>query len=135
MLYHEGFAVHPLVLWSHDSGVGFFGGINNTCKTYGEDLQHDAPSFGFQVPEGVRNLDEAVENLPKDRPVLLITSSYVGQPPDHAKGFVAWLETRAAAGDDSLLSNAAAVLHLLVAPSLPAYAERRLLPEASFRGG
>lgn len=83
----------------------FFGGISNTCKTYGEDFQHDAPSFGFQVPDGVRNLDEAVENLPKDRPVLIITSSYEGQPPDNAKGFVAWLETRAAAGDDSLLKG------------------------------
>ncbi|KAG6362091.1 hypothetical protein INS49_010320 [Diaporthe citri] len=83
----------------------FFGGISNTCKTYGGDFQHDAPSFGFQVPDGVRNLDEAVENLPKDKPVLIITSSYEGQPPDNAKGFVAWLETRAAAGDDSLLKG------------------------------
>lgn len=83
----------------------FFGGISNTCKTYGEDFQHDAPGFGFQVSDGVRNLDEAVENLPKDRPVLIITSSYEGQPPDNAKGFVAWLETRAAAGDDNLLKG------------------------------
>ncbi|KAI7783172.1 cytochrome P450 [Diaporthe eres] len=83
----------------------FFGGISNTCKTYGEDFQHDAPGFGFQVPDGARNLDEAVENLPKDRPVLIITSSYEGQPPDNAKGFVAWLEARAAAGDDNLLKG------------------------------
>lgn len=83
----------------------FFGGISNTCKTFAEDFQHDAPGFGFQVPDGVRNLDEAVENLPKDRPVLIITSSYEGQPPDNAKGFVAWLETRAAAGDTGLLEG------------------------------
>lgn len=81
----------------------FFGGISNTCKTYGEEFQHDAPGFGFQVHQGVRNLDEAVENLPTDRPVLIITSSYEGQPPDNAKGFVAWLETRAAAGNEGLL--------------------------------
>lgn len=83
----------------------FFGGISNTCKTYGEDFQHDAPGFGFQAQNGVRNLDEAVENLPNDRPVLIITSSYEGQPPDNAKGFVAWLETRAAAGEDRLLEG------------------------------
>lgn len=83
----------------------FFGGISNTCKTFAENFQHDAPGFGFQVPDGVRNLDEAVENLPKDRPVLIITSSYEGQPPDNAKGFVAWLETRAAAGDTGLLEG------------------------------
>lgn len=83
----------------------FFGGISNTCKTYGEDFQHDAPGFGFQVQHGVRNLDEAVENLPSDRPVLIIASSYEGQPPDNAKGFVAWLETRAAAGEDRLLEG------------------------------
>ncbi|KAK2610525.1 hypothetical protein N8I77_003948 [Diaporthe amygdali] len=83
----------------------FFGGISNTCKTFAEDFQHDAPSFGFQVPDGVRNLDEGVENLPTDKPVLIITSSYEGQPPDNAKSFVAWLETRAAAGDDGLLKG------------------------------
>lgn len=83
----------------------FFGGISNTCKTYGEDFQHDAPGFGFNVPDGVHNLDEAVENLPTDKPVLIITSSYEGQPPDNAKGFVAWLETKAAAGEDSLLKG------------------------------
>lgn len=83
----------------------FFGGISNTCKTYGEDFQHDAPGFGFHVPDGVQNLDEAVENLPTDRPVLIITSSYEGQPPDNAKGFVAWLETKAAAGESSLLEG------------------------------
>lgn len=82
-----------------------FGGISNTCKTYGEDFEHDAPSFGFQAQGGVRNLDEAVENLPTDRPVLIITSSYEGQPPDNAKGFVAWLETRAATGEESLLKG------------------------------
>lgn len=46
-----------------------------------------------------------MENLPRDRPVLIITSSYEGQPPDNAKSFVAWLETRAAAGDDGLLKG------------------------------
>jgi len=73
----------------------FYGGNTGTCKSFAEDLQTSAPKFGFDVPENVRNLDDAVENLPKDRPVILITSSYEGLPPDNARNFVAWLETRA----------------------------------------
>ncbi|KAK0632364.1 cytochrome P450 [Immersiella caudata] len=73
----------------------FFGGNTGTCKSFGEDLETSAPQFGLAVPNNCRNLDEAVENLPRDRPVILITSSYEGLPPDNARNFIAWLETRA----------------------------------------
>ncbi|KAK4230656.1 cytochrome P450 [Podospora fimiseda] len=74
----------------------FYGGNSGTCKSFGEDLQTDAPHHGLDVPLKVQSLDDAVENVPKDRPVVIITSSYEGQPPDNARNFVAWLETRAA---------------------------------------
>jgi len=73
----------------------FFGGNTGTCKSFGEDLETSAPNFGLGVPNKIRNLDEAVENLPKDRPIIIITASYEGLPPDNARNFVAWLETRA----------------------------------------
>jgi cytochrome P450 / NADPH-cytochrome P450 reductase len=73
----------------------FFGGNTGTCKAFAEDIQTSIMSLGFTVPGGIKNLDEAVENLPTDRPVLIITSSYEGLPPDNAKNFVAWLEARA----------------------------------------
>lgn len=44
----------------------------------------------------VQELDDAVEKLPTDKPVVIITPSYEGRPPDNAKKFVAWLEKLAA---------------------------------------
>ncbi|KAK3372491.1 cytochrome P450 [Podospora didyma] len=73
----------------------FFGGNTGTCKSFGEDIETAAPNFGLAVPSKVQNLDEAVENLPKDRPVVIIASSFEGLPADNARNFVAWLETRA----------------------------------------
>ncbi|KAK3341493.1 cytochrome P450 [Lasiosphaeria hispida] len=73
----------------------YYGGNTGTCKSFGEDLETAAPNFGLGVPDKVQDLDEAVESLPKDRPVIIITSSFEGLPADNAKNFVAWLETRA----------------------------------------
>ncbi|KAK1754907.1 cytochrome P450 [Echria macrotheca] len=74
-----------------------YGGNTGTCKSFSEDLQTDAPNFGLGVPAGVQNLDEGVEHLPANgKPVIIITSSYEGKPPDNGRNFVAWLETRAA---------------------------------------
>ncbi|KAK3986871.1 cytochrome P450 [Cladorrhinum sp. PSN332] len=74
----------------------FYGGNSGTCKSFGEDLETSAPHHGLGVPLKVQSLDDAVENVPKDRPMIIITSSYEGQPADNARNFVAWLETRAA---------------------------------------
>ena len=38
-------------------------------------------------------LDAATEHVPKDRPVVIITPSYEGQPPDNGRKFVTWLES------------------------------------------
>ncbi|KAK4188550.1 cytochrome P450 [Podospora australis] len=73
----------------------FYGGNSGTCKSFGEDLESTSRNFGLHAPSKVQSLDDAVENLPKDRPVVMITSSYEGQPADNARNFVAWLENRA----------------------------------------
>lgn len=44
----------------------------------------------------VQELDDAVDKLSTDKPVVIITPSYEGRPPDNAKKFVAWLEKLAA---------------------------------------
>ncbi|KAH8891028.1 cytochrome P450 [Thozetella sp. PMI_491] len=80
----------------------FYGGNTGTCKSFGEDIQTNAPGYGFAV-DAVKSLDEAVEAIPRDRPVVLITSSYEGLPPDNARGFVAWLEARVAGGTSNKL--------------------------------
>lgn len=80
-----GDAGHPLAV--------FYGGNSGTCKSFSEDVITDAQQYGFNGE--VKSLDSATEALPTDRPVVIITSSYEGQPPDNAKHFVAWLEANA----------------------------------------
>ncbi|PSR76254.1 cytochrome P450 [Coniella lustricola] len=83
----------------------YYGGNTGTCKAYAEDMQTVAPNFGFDVPNGVCSLDEAVENLPTDKPVLIFAASYEGQPADNAKMFVAWLEGLAKTGNSDALTG------------------------------
>ena len=67
-----------------------YGSNAGTCKAFAEDLQTNAPEYGFEV--SVMTLDQATENIPKGIPFIVITSSYEGKPPDNAKKFVSWLE-------------------------------------------
>lgn len=67
-----------------------YGSNAGTCKAFAEDLQTNAPEFGFEA--SIMTLDQATENIPKDIPFVIITSSYEGKPPDNAKKFVSWLE-------------------------------------------
>lgn len=68
----------------------FIGGNTGTCEGLAQDLAKKAPDFGLSVD--IQDLDSAVENLPTDRPCVIITATYEGKPPDNAKKFVAWIE-------------------------------------------
>lgn len=69
----------------------FYGSNTGTCQGLADWLAMTAPQRGFQAT--VLPLDEAEGNLPKDRPVVLITSTmYEGQAPDNGAKFVKWLE-------------------------------------------
>ena len=72
------------------SVTAFFGGNTGTCESLAQDLSKSALGFGLEVD--IQNLDSATENLPTDRPCVIITTSYEGKPPDNAKKFVAWIE-------------------------------------------
>lgn len=74
----------------------FFGGNQGTCESLVDALSRMAPEFGLELD--VRELDAATENLPTDRPCVIITPSYEGRPPDNAKKFVAWVESLASKG-------------------------------------
>ena len=67
-----------------------YGSNAGTCKAFAEDLQTNAPEFGFEA--SVVTLDQTTESIPKGIPFVIITSSYEGKPPDNAKKFVSWLE-------------------------------------------
>ncbi|KAK4199539.1 putative bifunctional cytochrome P450 group I:NADPH-P450 reductase [Triangularia verruculosa] len=67
-----------------------FGGNMGTAESLMQSLSRTAPDFGLEVD--VRALDSGTDNLPTNRPCVIITPSYDGRPPDNAKKFVKWLE-------------------------------------------
>jgi len=70
-----------------------YGSNAGTCKSYAEDLETNAPRFGFKA--NIASLDSATEHIPKDQPIVIIEPSYEGKPADNAKKFTAWLEGNA----------------------------------------
>lgn len=75
---------------SHRPMTVFFGGNMGTCESLAQTVGKTASSHGYKAQ--VRPLDDAARNMPKDQPILLITSSYEGQPPDNACNFIEWIE-------------------------------------------
>ncbi|TQN65714.1 Bifunctional cytochrome P450/NADPH--P450 [Colletotrichum shisoi] len=70
----------------------YYGSNSGTCEALAQRLAANAKTHGFNATV-VEPLDTARENLPKNQPVVIITASYEGQPPDNAAHFVAWLES------------------------------------------
>ncbi|KAL4873964.1 hypothetical protein BDV12DRAFT_205389 [Aspergillus spectabilis] len=68
-----------------------YGSNSGTCETLARRIAADAPSKGFQVTK-FDGLDSGRSALPTGQPIVIVTSSYEGQPPDNAKQFVSWLE-------------------------------------------
>ncbi|EHK18616.1 uncharacterized protein TRIVIDRAFT_50977 [Trichoderma virens Gv29-8] len=68
----------------------FYGSDSGTCEFMAQRLANDASSHGFKA--AVDTLDAAREALPIDGPVIIITSSYEGQPPHNAGHFVDWIQ-------------------------------------------
>lgn len=72
--------------------VILFGSNSGTCQSLAQKL---ASSFAVKTGNSatVQDLDSAVNNISTEQPLIIITSSYEGQPPDNAARFVAWLES------------------------------------------
>jgi cytochrome P450/NADPH-cytochrome P450 reductase len=67
-----------------------YGSNSGTCEALAQSLARVASGRGFRAQ--VEPLDSAVGKVPKDQPVVLISSSYEGQPPDNAAHFFEWLQ-------------------------------------------
>ena len=80
----------------HPAGVDgkpmtvLYGSNSGTCEGLAQTLAGAAGGHGYKA--SVKPLDAAVDKLPTDHPVIVITASYEGQPPDNAGQFVAWLK-------------------------------------------
>ncbi|OQD89465.1 hypothetical protein PENANT_c002G02902 [Penicillium antarcticum] len=70
----------------------FYGSNSGTCKALAHQLASTAIARGF-TKQKLALLDTAVDNLPRNEPVVIVTTTYDGQPTDDAKQFVAWLES------------------------------------------
>ena len=68
-----------------------FGSNSGSCESFAGTLASEAPLYGYNAT--VATLDSVVGALPLDRPVILITASYEGNPCDNAKQFIAYLES------------------------------------------
>ena len=71
---------------STESLAVFFGGNLGTCESLAQTVAHSSPSHGYRAE--IKPLDKAAYALPKHRPVLIITSTYEGGPPDNAGQFL-----------------------------------------------
>lgn len=70
----------------------YYGSNSGTCEAMAQRLAADAPLHGFRAT-AVAPLDAANQNMPKDRPVVIITATYEGQPPSNAGIFMSWVES------------------------------------------
>jgi cytochrome P450/NADPH-cytochrome P450 reductase len=70
----------------------YYGSNTGTCEALANRLASDAANHGFKV-DVVDTLDAARENVPTDKPVVMVTASYEGQPADNAAHFVNWVGT------------------------------------------
>ncbi|KAH7385832.1 NADPH-cytochrome P450 reductase-like protein [Pyrenochaeta sp. MPI-SDFR-AT-0127] len=70
----------------------YYGSNTGTCEALANRLASDAANHGFRACV-VDTLDSARENLPTDKPTVIITASYEGQPADNAAHFVNWVST------------------------------------------
>ncbi|KAJ7187245.1 fatty acid hydroxylase [Mycena filopes] len=75
-----------------DVGIPFYvlyGSNTGTSEAFALRITSEAPSYGFRPSVGT--LDSALEKVPKDGPVIIITASFEGEPADNAAQFVDWL--------------------------------------------
>ncbi|KAK6531769.1 hypothetical protein TWF694_002938 [Orbilia ellipsospora] len=69
----------------------FYGSNTGTCEAFSARLAREASSHGFKA--NIDTLDSITNNLPKDGPVVVITASFEGQPPDNAAHFCEWIKS------------------------------------------
>ena len=70
-----------------------YGSNSGTCEGLAQSLAKSASAHGYLAK--VQPLDSAIDQVPKKQPVVIITASYEGQPPDNATQFVPWLTSEA----------------------------------------
>jgi cytochrome P450/NADPH-cytochrome P450 reductase len=68
-----------------------FGSNTGTCEAVAQSLATAAQDHGFKAEP--QDMDSGLSSIDKDQPLIIVTASYEGQPPDNAGHFVEWLST------------------------------------------
>ncbi|KAI9715467.1 MAG: hypothetical protein M1812_005943 [Candelaria pacifica] len=68
-----------------------YGSNTGTCEALAQSLATAAASRGYDAR--VATLDSAAGGVPKEEPIIVVTASYEGEPPDNAAQFVQWLKS------------------------------------------
>jgi cytochrome P450/NADPH-cytochrome P450 reductase len=67
-----------------------YGSNTGTCQTLAHALSREARTHGFRAV--TMPMDSAQDRITPSTPIIIITASYEGEPPDNAVQFVNWLE-------------------------------------------
>ncbi|KAH7105038.1 cytochrome P450 [Auriculariales sp. MPI-PUGE-AT-0066] len=91
----------------HNPGVSkgetihiLYGSNTGSCETFAQRIASDAPHHGFNAI--VETLDSASSNLPTDGPVVILSSSFEGEPPDNARRFIKFIEGQSQTSNKTL---------------------------------
>jgi cytochrome P450 / NADPH-cytochrome P450 reductase len=68
-----------------------FGSNSGTCEAFAQRIANDTRRRGYSAT--LDTLDSAAGHLPTEGFVVIVTSSYEGQPPDNARRFTSWLDS------------------------------------------
>lgn len=71
-----------------------YGSNTGSAESFARRISEDAARNGFAAR--CHSLDEQTGSLPTEGPVLLLSASYEGEPPDNARRFVDWLAAQPA---------------------------------------
>ncbi|PVH99192.1 putative cytochrome P450 oxidoreductase OrdA-like protein [Periconia macrospinosa] len=68
-----------------------YGSNTGSCRILAHTLGREAISHGFQAE--IFPMDKVESRISSSSPIIIITASYDGKPPDNAGGFVSWLQS------------------------------------------
>lgn len=68
-----------------------YGSNTGTCEALAQALANSASGRGYKP--AVKSMDAGIDDVSPNQPVVVITASYEGEPPDNACHFVDWLKS------------------------------------------
>jgi cytochrome P450/NADPH-cytochrome P450 reductase len=68
-----------------------YGSNTGTCQTLSHALGREAHVHGFSAT--ITTMDDVQQHISPSTPIVIITASYEGKPPDNAVNFMKWVQS------------------------------------------